>query len=116
MANPRGETDSGALKLDFDPRPMLRFRGSVITSDGGGAPWSGKATSSGPARPSAAAFLALNGSAAVESYCGEPRRAGKIAPDRPGIRRMSVKNNVADWGMHAVICRGSDPVCASPET
>jgi hypothetical protein len=31
----RGEADSGALRLDFDRRLMLRFHGSAITSDGG---------------------------------------------------------------------------------
>jgi hypothetical protein len=36
--------------------------------------------SSGPARPSAAAVLALNGSTAADSYCGEPRRVGKSRP------------------------------------
>jgi hypothetical protein len=35
MANPMGEAGSEALRLDFDRRPMLQFRGSVITSDGG---------------------------------------------------------------------------------
>jgi ABC-type uncharacterized transport system substrate-binding protein len=30
-----GEADSGALRLDFDRRVMLRFHGSAITSDGG---------------------------------------------------------------------------------
>src|SRR5271169_3818087 len=35
MADPAGEADRSALRLDFDRRVMLRFHGSVITSDGG---------------------------------------------------------------------------------
>jgi hypothetical protein len=35
MADPAGEADSGALRLDFDRRMMRRFHGSAITSDCG---------------------------------------------------------------------------------
>jgi hypothetical protein len=35
MADPAGEADKGALRLDFDHRLRLRFRDSAITSDGG---------------------------------------------------------------------------------
>jgi hypothetical protein len=34
MADPTGEVDRGELRLDFDRRLMLQFRGSAITSAG----------------------------------------------------------------------------------
>ena len=35
MANPAGKSNDGVLKLDFDRRLMVEFRGSVVTSDAG---------------------------------------------------------------------------------
>ena len=34
-ANPTGESESDAVRLDFDRRLMLQFRSSVVTSDAG---------------------------------------------------------------------------------
>jgi hypothetical protein len=35
MANPAGEAQNGVLRLDFDRRVLLQFRGSLVTSDAG---------------------------------------------------------------------------------
>jgi hypothetical protein len=35
LTDPTGEADSNLLRLDFDRRVMLHFRGSVVTSDAG---------------------------------------------------------------------------------
>ena len=39
MTHPAGESNGGALRLDFDRRIMLQFCGSVVTSDAGLLPY-----------------------------------------------------------------------------
>jgi hypothetical protein len=35
MVHPTGESKDGVLKLDFERRLMVQFRGPVVTSDAG---------------------------------------------------------------------------------
>src|SRR6202030_1115572 len=84
MADPAGEADRGALRLDFDRRLMLRFRGSGITSDGGLLAYR--------ERDDALALTASGGERLAESRTGRPRRHLLV-----GLLRQSVFGRLAGY-------------------
>lgn len=80
MANPAGEADRAALKLDFDRRLILQFRGSAITAlVTEKRPFAGLAGGQ-PGR------LAANVVGAIEFCCGGTLQGRRISPNPPGIR------------------------------
>src|SRR5216110_2076549 len=85
MANPTGESNDGALRLDFDRRLMLQFRGSTITSDAG-----------------LLAYRELDDALSLTDTCAErlaDARTGKNGRHRlAGLLRQSVFGRLAGYG------------------
>ncbi len=83
MANPVGEAHDGALRLDFDRRVMLQFRGSVVTSDA-----------------DLLAYRELDDALGLSAMAGETladARTGKNSrPALVGLLRQSVSNTSRD--------------------
>jgi Transposase DDE domain group 1 len=85
MADPTGEADSGARRLEFDRRLVLRFRGSVITADGG-----------------LLAYRELDDVLAMTTTGGERLAEARTSKDRRhllvGLLRQSVFGRLAGYG------------------
>ncbi len=86
MADPTGESKSEAMRLDFDRRLMLRFRGSVITSDGDGGLLAYRELDD------ALALTASGGEKLAEARTGKNRRHLLV-----GLLRQSVFGRLAGY-------------------
>jgi Transposase DDE domain group 1 len=84
MADPTGVADRGALRLDFDRRLMIQFRGSAVTSDGGLLAYR--------ELDDALALTASGGERLAEARTGQNRRHFLV-----GLLRQSVLGRLAGY-------------------
>src|SRR4030088_3193646 len=84
MANPAGESNAEVLRLDFDRRLMLQFRGSVVTSDAG--------LPSFPALGAARGLATMAGDILADARTGKNGRHALV-----GMLRQSVFGRLAGY-------------------
>ena len=80
MANPAGESNDGVLKLDFDRRLMLQFRGSAVTSDAG-----------------LLAYRELDHALGLAEMASETLADARTGRNGPGLLRQSVFGRLAGY-------------------
>jgi hypothetical protein len=104
MGDPTGETEKGGLRLDFDRRLLLQFRGSTITSNAGLLPY--------PELDDALGLTDTSADALADARTGKNGRH-RLA----GLLRQSVFGRLAGMSGAAVASierRGERYVSASP--
>src|ERR1700682_84283 len=84
MSNPAGESREGVLRLDFDRRVTLQFRGSVVTSDAGLLPYR--------ERDDALGLGAMTGEMLADARTGKNGRHALV-----GMLRQSVFGRLAGY-------------------
>ena len=102
MAHPAGDSNGGALRLDFDRRIMLQFCGSVVTSDAGLLPYRELDDVLG--------LTVIAGNSLADARTGKNGRHALV-----GLLRQSVFSRLAGYELNRTLPRGFLQQLMSPK-